>query len=217
MKIIRVVIIINDKYFGEWHISETEITLSGFLEINNDSKEYVLNLYSDKILKIPYCPKLIYGSTFEGKEFSLYQCSVSANMSYSLANEYEARYIFKVQCSYIFEGIAFKNTNEVQLTDVSFSLSNLDIWAFQPNIESRFKEDGTHVIQSKKLEAIVADLDDYKICLRYFTGTSYSSKLPNEKKLKTNCFFDVQFKHPTPIEFIIKTLQVIKEFYVLYH
>ncbi|KAB7704105.1 hypothetical protein F9802_18950 [Bacillus aerolatus] len=84
-----------EKYFGEWHVSETDITLSGFLEINNDTKEYILNLYSDKPLQ---------------------------------------------------------------------------------------------------LGPIVAQLENYIISVRYNTGTSYNSKSPNKKTMKTSSYIEIQFK-----------------------
>ncbi|MEK4487663.1 HEPN domain-containing protein [Psychrobacillus sp. FSL H8-0484] len=205
----------NGIQYGKWKVMGCDTWLNGILEINHKEKIYLLKLYSEEAIELPYFSSVVYGKTHKGTSFTLVDCSVGQSVSMSFGNNYSNRYEIIIRSRYVLEDVLFKKSEDILVTEVYFKLSNMDIWAHQEAIEIEFDKEKGHLITAKTLKNIDCKHEDFLFSVVYYVEPDYGSQYSHEFKINTVCQFKLEFNKPTPLENTLNIINQVRDFLTL--
>ncbi|RNC98250.1 HEPN domain-containing protein [Lysinibacillus halotolerans] len=201
----------NNLQFGKWFIGGLDINLNGILNLTEESG--VLELYSDEELPLPYKADVVYGKTYQGKAFTLYKCQIEGSTNSSIVHDYETKYIYKVHCDYILEDAIFNSEQEVLISEVYFSVTNLERWAFQNNVEVKSHDDYTrYSITTNKSDEILHKNEEFEFKISIYTYAGDYSYSTSSVSIKTYVRLELKFTKPTHLERIHSIIYQIRDF-----
>ncbi|WP_342560616.1 HEPN domain-containing protein [Psychrobacillus sp. FSL W7-1457] len=198
--------------FGNWQIGDTDINLNGILSLNYDTNETELFLFSDESLSLPYSTDVVYGKTYHGEAFTLYDCSISRGTSNSLVHNFNTKYIYKVHSSYTLEGGIFTSEQEVMVKEVYFSVTNLNKWAFQVGVDMELDDSSEYIITTKKIDDIFHINDEFELSICYTTMPDYNYSFTGSLKIETNAQLRVKFFKSTCLKKACVLIYQVRDF-----
>ena len=192
--------------FGNWHVGGTEFNLNGILTSNYDTNEVELELYSDEPISLPHNTDVVYGKTYKGQEFTLYDCSIQGSRSTS-------KFFYKVNCSYVLKGGNFASEKEINVREVYFSVTNLNRWAFQSAVNMKLDDDSSeYVITTKNIDDVIHKNDEFEFTIRYITLPDYDYYFTSSLKIETNTQLVINFLNPTSLTRAHSIINQVRDF-----
>lgn len=202
-------------HFGNWQIGETEFILNGILHADYDSNTFELNLYSDEPYALPYFTKVIYGKTYDGKAFTLFDCSIDGGRSTSIVHDYKTKYSYKVNCNYFIEGATFTLEEDILVKEVYFSVTNLNKWAFQEAVEMNLDNSSNYTITTKKVDDVIHTNKEFVFSINYDTAPDYKYGFSSALTISTNVVLTLKFEKPTTLHRAHILIYQIRDFFSL--
>ncbi|WP_088033254.1 HEPN domain-containing protein [Evansella clarkii] len=199
--------------FGNWFVGRSEFRLNGILNLNYDTNEGELELYSDEAISLPYNTDVVYGKTYQGKGFTLYKCSIQATKSTSITHDYVPKFIYKVNCSYILEGeILFTSEEEINVREVYFSVTNLNKWAFQSAVNMELDDSSEYIITTKSIDDITHQNNEFEFSIKYITMPDYNYNFTSSLKIETSTQLFIEFFKPTSLTRANSIINQVRDF-----
>ncbi|MGG3662954.1 HEPN domain-containing protein [Bacillus gobiensis] len=206
----------NEKLqFGHWNIGGTDFILNGILNVNDDINNVFLYLYSDEPLALPYYTDVVYGTTYNGNAFTLYDCKIGGGFSSSGVHDYKTKYMYKVNSSYVLEGAIFTKEQEILIKEVSFSVTNLNKWADQEALDIKFDDSSEYIITKKNLDDITHTNEEFVFSIKYITMPNYSYTVSSSLNIQTNARLVIKFHTPTGLVRVHSLINQVRDFFSL--